>query len=267
MIGIFDSGLGGLTVAKAIQERLPQYQLLYLGDTARVPYGNRSKEIIYEFTRQGVEFLFREGCELIILACNTASALALRKIQQEYLLRAYPERRVLGVIRPLVEKAAQLAKNKRVGVLGTRGTVSSGAYVRELKALNSEIEVYQNSAPLLVPLIEEGWKKKMETRRILRYYLRPLKEKKIDALILGCTHYPILQKEIQAAMGKRCDVLDSAKIVAESLEKYLERHSELEKKLTRASAHRYCATDITSVFVQNARAFLGQRGTLEKVEI
>src|SRR3989344_3842504 len=174
MIGIFDSGIGGLTITKEVLRQLPKYQLLYLGDTARTPYGNRSQELIYKFTKQAVDYLFKQGCQLIIIACNTASAEALRKIQQEWLPSHYPDRKVLGVIRPVAEEAAKVSRFGRVGVVGTRGTVVSGAYERELKALRPDITVYQQACPLLVPLVEEGWQDRPETMKIISNYLRPL---------------------------------------------------------------------------------------------
>jgi len=231
-IGIFDSGLGGLIILKEIIKKLPQYDYVYLGDNARTPYGNRSQEVIYKFTEQAVDFLFKKNCQLIIIACNTASAEALRKIQQQWLPKNYPERRVLGVIRPVVEKAAQVSKFK-VGVIGTKGTINSQAYIKELTKLNPELEVIQQATPLLVPIIEEGWYKTDINKKVLRKYLRPLKLAKVDTLILGCTHYPILFKEIKGIMGKRTQVLNSGKIVADSLADYLQRHSEIEEKLTK----------------------------------
>lgn len=265
MIGIFDSGLGGLTVLKAIRSVLPQYDYLYLGDTARVPYGGRSQETVYQFACQGVDFLFKHGANIIILACNTASSEALRRIQREYLVAHYPEKRVLGVIRPLAELAARKTKNKRVGVIGTRGTVSSGAYVREILAQDKKIFVFQNSAPLLVPLIEEGWMKRPETKKIIKCYLRPLLNEKIDTLILGCTHYQIIHKFIQDISGKRCRVLDSGEAVAKSFQDYLFRHPEIEKTLSYNKSARFFVTDVTERFAQNAQNWLNHSFQLEKV--
>lgn len=267
MIGIFDSGIGGLTVLKAIVERLPNYQLMYLGDTARTPYGNRSQDLIYQFTEQAVDFLFSQGCELVIVACNTASAEALRKIQQEWLPVHYPNRRVLGVIRPLAEEASRVTRYGRVGVVGTRGTVSSGAYERELKIQKPGIRTYAQACPLLVPLIEEGWQKRPETIKILRTYLRPLKAKKIDTLILGCTHYPMLYKMFQKVCGKNIKVLDSGAIVVDKLSAYLDRHPDIEGKLSKGNNHRFLVTDITETFQKNAEQWLGQTIVLEKVEL
>ena len=267
MIGIFDSGIGGLTIFKAIAKVLPSYELLYLGDTARMPYGNRSPESIYQFTVEGVEYLFQQGCELVIVACNTMSAEALRKLQQEWLPKHYPDRRVLGVIRPIAEVAAAVSKTKRIGVVGTRATISSKAYERELQAQNSTIAVFQEACPLLVPLIEEGWHKRGETMKFIRYYLRPLKAKHIDTLILGCTHYPLLYKQFQQTAGKNITVLDAPTIVADKLVGYLHRHPEIESKLKKGNQYRFLVTDITQTFQKNAEAFLGERVKLEKVEL
>jgi len=267
MIGIFDSGLGGITVFKEVAEKLPGYRLLYLGDTARTPYGNRSQDLIYQFTEQAVDYLFGQGCELVVIACNTASAEALRKIQQEWLPAHYPDKRVLGVIRPVAEAAAEMTKTSRVGVVGTRATISSGAYERELKALNPAITVLGQACPLLVPLIEEGMADRPETMKILRNYTRLFKGKKIDTLILGCTHYPFLFKQFQSVAGKNIKVLDSAKIVAEKLADYLARHPEIESKLEKNGHHRFLVTDLNDNFKKIAENWLGKKIELEKVKI
>src|SRR3989344_2982204 len=267
MIGIFDSGLGGLAVVKSIMDVLPKFQITYLGDTARLPYGNRSLEAVHSFTLQGVDFLFKEGCTLVILACNTASAEALRKIQQEYLPIHHPDKRVLGIIRPLVEEAARATKNKRIGIMATRGTVFSGAYVRELYSQNPEIQVFQNPSPLLIPLIEEGWMKRQETKKIIKYYLRPLTVKNIDTLILGCTHFQMIHSLIRGMVGNRCNVLNSGNIIAQSFVKYLERHTEIEKSLLRGKDHKFLVTDITQSFQDNANRYLGRSIHLEKIRL
>lgn len=267
MIGIFDSGIGGLTVAKEVLKLLPQYQILYLGDTARLPYGNRSQDLIYRFTEQAMDFLFKQGCQLIIIACNTASAEAIRKIQHEWMKTHWTDRKVLGVIRPLAEEAARVTRFGRVGVVGTRGTIESEAYIRELKAQNKDLEIFQQDCPLLVPLVEEGWQKRRETKMILRYYLRPLKLKKIDTLILGCTHYPILYKQFSSIMGKSTKVLNTGSIVAESLKDYLKRHPEIESKLAKGKNHRYLVTDLTDKFKVNAQKWLGREIELKQIEL
>ncbi len=265
MIGIFDSGFGGLTIFKHIVRVLPAYDYLYLGDNARAPYGNRSQETIYQFTIEAVDWLCKQGCTLVILACNTASAEALRKLQQEWLPKHYPDRRVLGVIRPVVEEAVKMTKGK-VGVVGTRATIASHAYERELKKLGPDVIVIPQACPLLVPLIEEGWAAKPETKRILRYYLRPLQQK-VDTLILGCTHYPILLDEFVRKMGKRCRVIDPGSIVAEKLKDYLARHPEIESRLSKKSVVTFVTTDDPARFNQLGGQFFGQPIRGKKVQL
>jgi glutamate racemase len=259
MIGVFDSGYGGLTILKAFLSRLPQCDYLYLGDSARMPYGNKSLKIVYEYTRQAVEVLFDHGARLIILACNTASAKALRKIQQEWLPEHYPSRRVLGVVIPLSEAAAEVSRRGRVGVIGTRATIESQVFDQELHKLNSDIKVSSQPCPLLVSLVEEGWVGKPETNMILKKYLRPLKSKSIETLILGCTHYPFLKKDIERIMGKNCRVLDAPGIVSEKLVEYLNRHPEIEEKLSKNGERTFYTTDDPERFKRFGEKFLGQR--------
>ncbi|MFH1744997.1 MAG: glutamate racemase [bacterium] len=246
MIGIFDSGFGGLTILNQLIKDLPEYDYVYLGDSARSPYGNKSQEAIYKYTEEAVDFLFKKGCELVIVACNTASAKALRKIQQEYLPKNYPNKRVLGVIIPAVEMVAEKLKNnksKKIGLIATRSTIESGVYEAEISKLLKDFEIYKNAAPLLVSLVEEGWIKKAETKKILKNYLRPLKEKKINVLILGCTHYPFLLKQIKVVMGKKVFIINTPEIVADKLKNYLERHPEIEKKISKNKKRVVFTTD------------------------
>ncbi len=266
-IGVFDSGLGGLTVFKHLLDRLPGYNYIYLGDNARVPYGEKSAETIYEYSREAMEFLFNQGCHLIIIACNTASAQALRRLQQEYLPSHHPDCRILGVIRPLAEKFAG-SGHARIGVIGTKATIASGAYLKEIKDLDPKAIVEQNSAPLLVPLIEEGWAKKPETKMILKKYLRPLKTKQINSLILGCTHYPFLIADIRRLMGKRVSVPDPGEVIADSLASYLERHPELNLPTSTKSSVTCYTTDNPVSFRQLGEKFLGQKiDTIKQVDI
>jgi glutamate racemase len=227
MIGVFDSGVGGLTVLKSLLKYLPDYDYVYLGDNARTPYGNKSKEEVYEYTRQAVDFLFKQGCDLIIIACNTASALALRKIQQEYLPEKYPGKKVLGVVRPMAEAIAGNKNFKRIGIIGTKATIKSKIYPKETKALKNKSKIYCQSAPLLVPLVESGRNDQKEIKETLEKYLNPLKKLTIDLLVLGCTHYPYLEKQICQIMGKGCKIYNSGEIVAKSLKDYVKRHPEL----------------------------------------
>ena len=257
-IGVFDSGFGGLTILKAFLKKLPEYDYIYLGDNARTPYGNKSQDVIYEYTRQAVEFLFEKGCVLIILACNTASTKALRKIQQELLPVKYPDRRVLGVVIPLAEAGVETARYGRIGVIGTRATIESKVYEQELGKLSSQLKIFGQACPLLVPLVEEGWVGKPETNMILKKYLYRLKRQKIDTLILGCTHYPILQKDIERIMGKNCRVLNGPEMVSHKLEDYLSRHPEIEGRISRTGTVTFCTTDDPARFKVLGQKFLGQ---------
>lgn len=259
MIGVFDSGFGGLTILKAFLEELPEYGFVYLGDNARTPYGNKSLNVIYEYTRQAVDFLFRRGCSLIVLACNTASAKALRRIQQEWLPLHYPDRRVLGVAIPLAEAAVETSRYRRIGVIGTRATVESKVFEQELSKLAPHLKIYGQACPLLVPLVEENWVGKPETNMILKKYLLPLKSKKIDTLILGCTHYPFLKRDIERIMGKNCHVLDAPGVVADKLVDYLRRHPEMEARLLRDGGRAFYTTDDAVRFRQFGEKFLGKR--------
>lgn len=258
MIGVFDSGLGGLTVLKEFLRVLPEYDYIYLGDNARAPYGNKSDEVIYGYTRQAVDFLFKQGCDLIIIACHTASSKALRKIQQEYLPEKYSDKKVLGVVVPVVEEALKLNRGERLGIIGTTATINSGVYKKELKKLRNDLEIYDQACPLFVPLIEEGWAKKPEAKMILKKYLRPLKVKEIDTLILGCTHYPLLAKDMAKFMGKKVKVVNPAEAVAEKLKDYLNRHAEIEKKLSKNKKLVFYTTDDINKFKDLGQKFLGQ---------
>lgn len=266
MIGVFDSGFGGLTVLKEFLRILPDYDYIYLGDNARAPYGNKSDESIYEYTRQAVDFLFKAGCELVIIACHTASSKALRRIQQEYLPKNHPDRRVLGVVVPTVEEAIKLSRYHKLGVIGTIATINSGVYKKELAKLRKDLEIFEQACPLLVPLVEEGMLERPETRMILKKYLRSLKVKEIDTLILGCTHYPLLIKDIARIMGKNVKVVNSAEVAAEKLMEYLKKHSEIEKKLGKNSKLVFYTTDNAVKFKELGQRFLGKNiGEVKKV--
>ncbi len=241
MIALFDSGYGGLTVLKPILELLPQYEYLYLGDNGRAPYGNHSAENIQKFSEEAVEYLFSRGVKLIIFACNTVSAVALRHVQEKYLNGGdEKDRKILGVLIPVAEKAIEVSKNKNIGVVGTKATVNSGVYEKEIHKLEPSVHVYQKACPLLVPFIEEDWHTKPEATSILKKYLRSLKSTNIDTLILGCTHYPLMAKQFRRIMGKQVCILESGNITAESLKTYLDRHPEIEQKLTRRNDNPAC---------------------------
>lgn len=259
MIALFDSGFGGLTVLKPLIKKLPRYDYLYLGDNARAPYGPRSRETIIKYSEEAVEYLFDHGANIIITACNTVSALALRHLQQKY-----KDKKILGVIRPLVEMAAEVSKSKNICVVGTRGTIASHSYDEELAKLDATIKVYSQACPLLVPFIEEGWHHKPEALMILKKYLRILKSKNADTLILGCTHYPLMYKHFVKYMGKKFHVLDSGEVVADSFKDYLIRHPEIESLLSQKSKRSYLTTDCPERFKDFANREL--KLNIEKVQ-
>ena len=256
-IGVFDSGFGGLEILREIIKQLPQYDYLYLGDTARTPYGTRSQEIIYQFTRQAVDYLFKHNCQLIILACNTASSEALKRIQKEYLPKYYPHRKVLGVLIPASEEAIQVTKNHKIGVLATEGTVDSGSFNRELKKINPKVAIFQQSAPLLVPIVESGEHESPIAKLALKQYLQPLIDKNIDTLVLGCTHYGILEKSIKQIVGQSITLITEGKIVASKLKEYLRKHKEIDKKLKKTSQIKFLTTDNSNRFQQLGSLFFG----------
>jgi glutamate racemase len=262
-IGVFDSGLGGLAVTQAIISRLPEYDYLYLGDTKRVPYGNRSQESIHEFVSEALAYLFAHDCEIVILACNTASAEALRKSQQEYLPVHYPTRRVLGVLIPTVEAVFDSGPVGKVGLLATQSTVESGAYQREAARQNQNSNVVSQAAPLLVPLIENGGKKYLGP--ILDDYLAPLIEARVDTVVLGCTHYSLIKEEIRSRVA--APVLSQDEIVPDKLADYLHRHPELESRLGRSGTRQYQVTDLTAGYADLASLMAGQNVCLDKVSI
>ncbi|MCS7093171.1 MAG: glutamate racemase [Patescibacteria group bacterium] len=242
-IGVFDSGLGGLIVFKEIISYLPQYSYIYLGDNARVPYGSRSPERIYQFTLQAVEFLFKKNCQLIVLACNTASAIALEKIQRDYLPKKYPDRQVLGLILPTIEFLDLNPSDDYIGIIGTRATINSKIYQKKIKEINPRAKIIAKATPLLVPFIEEGEINSRAFRALLEDYLKDFSKKKISKLILACTHYGSVEKQIEVVLGSKVEVISQGKIVAQKLSQYLENHPEIEKKLTKTSSSKIYLTD------------------------
>jgi glutamate racemase len=262
MIALFDSGYGGLTVLKPIMDLMPEYEYIYIGDNARAPYGNHNKENIIKFSKQAVEYLFDRGATLIIFACNTTSAVALREIQKKYLEdRLAQDRKILGVLIPVAEEAVKVTKNNKIGVVGTKATISSNSYEKEIKKIKPECKVYSKACPLLVPLIEEGWHKKPEAKSILKKYLRPLKSTGIDTLILGCTHYPFMIKDFKSIMGKKINILSSGEIAARSLKNYLKRHPEIEKKIKRSKKRTFLTTDDPEKFKEFTKKYLAMKIT------
>lgn len=269
MIALFDSGYGGLTVLKPILQLLPEYDYIYLGDNARVPYGNRSAGTIQKFSEEAVEYLFSRGVKLIIFACNTISSAALRHVQQKYLNGPEEQnKKVLGVVIPMAEEVVRTTKNNCIGVIGTRATVNSQVYDKEIAKLSPKIKVYSQACPLLVPLIEEDWHKRPEAISILKKYLKPLKSCNIDTLVLGCTHYPLMLREIKKVMGKRVKILPSGDITAKSLKNYLSRHPEIESKLTKNRTRTFLTTDDPAKFKSFTEKHFGMKIRMpEKVEL
>jgi len=262
-IGIFDSGLGGLAITQAIIQKLPQYDYLYLGDTKRVPYGGRSQETIHEFTSQALSYLFEHDCQLVILACNTASAEALRKSQQEYLPKNYPDRRVLGMIIPTAQAVFEGEHPRKVGVIATSSTVESKAYLREVHRIDPSAEVRQIAAPLLVPLIENQGTRYIGT--VVDDYLQPLLDWGMESLVLGCTHYCVVKRLIRQRV--LCPVVSQDEVIPEKLEDYLRRHPEIEQKLDQNGERWYHVTDITVGCVQLAEELAGQPVDMKRVEL
>ncbi len=261
-IGVFDSGYGGLTILKEIVRLLPQYNYIYLGDNARAPYGSRSFEVVYQYTREAVYRLFEMDCQLVILACNTASAKALRTIQQNDLPFWDPAKRVLGVIRPSVEALARYSRNGHVGVLATRGTVASESYPMEIQKLygDKKYEITQLACPMWVPLVENNELEGAGAEYFVRKYTRRLLglDPEIDTVILGCTHYPVLLSLIARFMPARVKIISQGHIVADRLADYLHRHPEMDEKLSRQGEVTYYTTEKTDLFDRMAGLFLGQ---------
>jgi glutamate racemase len=254
-IGVFDSGLGGLLILKAIRKMLPEYDFVYLGDTKRVPYGNRTPEVVYEWTRQAVEYLFKQNCALVILACNTASVQALRQLQQEYLPKYYPNRRVLGVVIPTIETALD-ARAKNIGVIGTRVTIASHVYKKELRKKSKRTSITELATPLLVPVIEENETKLIKL--LIAHYLPSLLKQRIDSLILGCTHYIHLKHQIRKFVGPNVQVISQDDIIPAKLAQYLQRHPEIDKKLSRRGTIQLLLTELTPVYRKLVKEWFGQ---------
>lgn len=266
MIGFFDSGFGGLTVLKEVTKLLPDYSYVYLGDNARTPYGSRSQEIIYEYTRQGVEELFKQGAQLVILACNTASAVALRKLQHEWLPKNYPERKILGIFKPTVEEAENF-NSSVIGLFATQATVDSQAFVREIAKVDSDMEVAQQACPLLVPIIESGELGKLDD--IVNGYVNNLfqKNKNIGTIILGCTHYAIIEDVFRRHIHQDVQIISQGKIVAESLKKYLDRRPDIKKCLGKDCRRLFFTTENSPRINRLAQLFYGEKIRLEVIKL
>lgn len=268
-IGIFDSGYGGLTILKEIRRRLPQYDYVYLGDNARAPYGTRSFELVYEFTLQAVKALFERGCHLVILACNTASAKALRSIQQNDLPKIAPDRRVLGVIRPTVEVLPEISESGHIGVLGTPGTVASHSYALELGKSAPEMKITEYACPMWVPLVENNEANNPGADYFVAKYIDAVMDidPEIDTLVLGCTHFPILIDKIRSHVGGGVKIVAQGGIVADSLADYLKRHSEIESKCEKNGAIQYLTTENPEKFNLFASIFMGKEISAKRVVI
>jgi glutamate racemase len=256
-IGVFDSGYGGLTVLKEIIHKLPQYDYIYLGDNARAPYGNRSFETVHRYTLECVKWFFEQGCHLVILACNTASAKALRTIQQNDLPKLDKEKRVLGVIRPTAEVIGTFSESKHIGILATTGTVSSCSYVLEIEKFYPGIKVHQQACPMWVPLVENNEYDNHGTDFFVKKYIQQLlrQDEAIDTILLACTHYPLLLEKIKEYSPADMKILAQGEIVAESLQNYLRRHPEIEVNCSKKGQRAFYTTDSTEDFDDHARIF------------
>ena len=268
-IGVFDSGYGGLTILDKIREVLPEYDYIYLGDNARAPYGTRSFEVVYEFTRQAVNKLFDMGCHLVILACNTASAKALRSIQMNDLPGIDPARRVLGVIRPTVECVGEISKNQHIGVLATAGTIKSESYPLEIHKLFPEIQVSGTACPMWVSLVENNESQDEGADYFIRKYINQLlsKDPQIDTVILGCTHFPILLPKIRQYIPEHISVIAQGEYVAESLKDYLKRHPEMNAKCTKNGNCQFYTTEAEERFSESASTFLKQQISVKHITL
>ena len=260
MIGIFDSGVGGMTVARAVETLLPDLQIIYFGDLARTPYGSKSRDAIIGYSIENTEFLLHHGAQVIIVACNSASSVASEALAQKF---SVP---IFEVISPAVERAVTTTVSGNIGIIGTRATIRSGIYERKIIKSAPDCRVFSRACPLLVPLVEEGWVDTRETKMILRKYLAPLKQKQIDTLVLGCTHYPLLHDLIQYRMGgNRVRLIDSSTEVALTLQRYLQNNPEFCKTLQRGGENRYFASDVTEAAFTIAEKIFGRPIDLHKV--
>ena len=261
MIGIFDSGVGGLTVVRAILEEIPGYDIVYFGDTAHTPYGSKSSETVIGYTIKNIEFLLSQGARVIVIACNTASSVATAEVLERF---SVP---IFEVITPAVELALQISRNFNFGVIGTRATVTTGIYEKKIMEKHPQAKVYSVACPLLVPLVEEGWMNKPETSMIVKKYLLPLKIRQIDTLILGCTHYPLLKKVIQRKIGRRVRLIDSSISVASSVKAFLAHNAEVKQQLGQNGNLMLFVSDVTDQFQKIATMTLKTDVTLKCVKL
>lgn len=262
MIGIFDSGVGGLTVVKEIKKLLPDIPIIYFGDTARLPYGNKSVETIQKYSAEIIEFLKSKGCRTVVIACNTASALA-----ADHLREKYPELEIYDVVSSGAEAVVETTKNKKIGVIGTTATINSGVYKKKIAQLDQGIEIFMQACPLFVSLVEENWINRPETKKIARVYLKKLKLEKIDTLLLGCTHYPLLEKIVSGVMGKRTKVIASGEKLAKKLAKSIRGSSTSIVEAKLPLGDEYFVSDLTEHFEKLAKKILGKNIKIDKIEI
>lgn len=268
-IGLFDSGYGGLTILSEIKQLMPQYDYLYLGDNSRAPYGSRSFDVIYEFTRQAVFALFEKGCNLVILACNTASAKALRTIQQVDLPKIAPQKRVLGIIRPTAEIVGDLTQTRHVGIFGTLGTIQSESYLLEINKLFPDIQVVGEACPMWVPLVENGKANSDGADFFIQENIESLlqKDPEIDTIILGCTHYPLLYNKIRKYLPEHLQIISQGAYIAKSLQDYLGRHPEMDAVCTKGGVTNYLTTESPERFEETSSLFLNERIKVEKIAL
>lgn len=268
-IGVFDSGYGGLTILRQIRKMMPQYDYLYLGDNARAPYGTRSFDVVYEFTLQAVRYLFEQGCHLVILACNTASAKALRSIQQNDLPKIDQKRRVLGVIRPTVEVVGSISKSRHIGVMATPGTIRSHTYELEIAKFYPDIQVTGEACPMWVPLVENEEYDSPGADYFVRQRIEDLlhRDPLIDCVILGCTHYPLLLGKIRQYMPEGVHIIEQGNYVAQSLQDYLHRHPEMTELITTGGTAHFLTTEQADAFQPKATVFMGEQLNAERVQL
>jgi len=261
LIGIFDSGIGGLTVARALIKCLPEYDILYFGDTARTPYGTKSPETVIQYAIEDAKILIEKGAQILVVGCNTASSVATEKLRESF------DMPIFEVISPAVHEVVSNNRGKRVGIIGTRATVNSNVYQDKIKAARPDIKVFTAPCPLLVPLVEEGWLNRSETRKIVKRYLYPLKLKQIDMLILGCTHYPLLKEIIQAKIGKRVKIIDSSETLSSTVKNFLAGNTRIANKLSKKGTHRIFVSDITNHIQKLASTILKDTNKLEHIKL
>lgn len=266
-IGVFDSGYGGLTILRQIRKMMPQYDYLYLGDNARAPYGTRSFDVVYEFTQQAVQHLFTRGCHLVVLGCNTASAKALRTIQQKDLPQMDPSRRVLGIIRPTAEVVGSMSKTRHIGIMATPGTIRSMTYELEIAKLCPDIQVTGEACPMWVPLVENDEYNGPGADYFVKKRIDNLlcRDPQIDCIILGCTHYPLLMEKIRQYTPKGIHIIEQGSYVAQSLQDYLKRHPDMKKRITEGGTARFLTTESAETFQTKAASFLGEKLSAERI--